>query len=108
MIDPATCWFEIKETVTRSSNVVANIVKQMWLTRYPWPQKDILDRCTEFMKDFIMLIWDEYGIKCKSITTRNPQANSIEERAHQILVIFYIPLNQDLPNWIPKTHGAEY
>eukprot|EP00957_Ditylum_brightwellii_P137098 10453419-Ditylum_brightwellii.AAC.1 len=83
MIDPATGWFKIKETTTRSSNVVANIVEQMWLTRYPWPQKVTLDRGTECMKDFIMFIQDEYGIKCKPITTRNPQANSIVERSHQ-------------------------
>eukprot|EP00957_Ditylum_brightwellii_P051914 3937990-Ditylum_brightwellii.AAC.1 len=53
--------------MTRSSNVVANIVKQTWLTRYPWLQKD------------------EYRIKRKPITTRNPQANSIVERAHQTI-----------------------
>eukprot|EP00957_Ditylum_brightwellii_P011784 889357-Ditylum_brightwellii.AAC.1 len=85
MIDPATGWFEIKETTTRSSNVVANIIKQTWLTRYQWPQKVILDRDTEFMKDFITLIHDEYGIKHMTIATRNLQANSIVERAHQII-----------------------
>eukprot|EP00957_Ditylum_brightwellii_P198359 15115682-Ditylum_brightwellii.AAC.1 len=37
------------------------------------------------MKDFIMLILDEYGIKCRPITTRNPQVNSIVERAHQTI-----------------------
>eukprot|EP00957_Ditylum_brightwellii_P112472 8575183-Ditylum_brightwellii.AAC.1 len=37
------------------------------------------------MKDFITLIQDEYGIKCKTITTRNPQANFIVERAHQTI-----------------------
>eukprot|EP00957_Ditylum_brightwellii_P207854 15354806-Ditylum_brightwellii.AAC.1 len=33
------------------------------------------------------LIWDEYGIKHKRIITRNPQANSIVERAHQTVGI---------------------
>eukprot|EP00957_Ditylum_brightwellii_P138654 10568673-Ditylum_brightwellii.AAC.1 len=69
--------------MTRSSNVVANIVKQTWLTRYLWPQKVILDRDTEFMKDFITLVQDEYGIKWKPITTRNPQENSIVEKVQQ-------------------------
>eukprot|EP00957_Ditylum_brightwellii_P096322 7336263-Ditylum_brightwellii.AAC.1 len=85
MIDPATGWLEIKEITTRSSDVVATIIEQTWLTRYPWPQKVILDRGTEYMKDFIMLIQDEYGIKCKPITTRNSQSNSIVERAHQTI-----------------------
>eukprot|EP00957_Ditylum_brightwellii_P182233 13883679-Ditylum_brightwellii.AAC.1 len=85
MINKATGWFEIKETTTRSFDVVANIIEQMWLTRYLWPQKVILDTGTEFMKDFVMLVQDEYGIKYKSITTRNCQANSIVERAHQTI-----------------------
>eukprot|EP00957_Ditylum_brightwellii_P197327 15033844-Ditylum_brightwellii.AAC.1 len=37
------------------------------------------------MKDFIALIRDEYGIKRKPITTRNPQVNSIVERVHQTI-----------------------
>eukprot|EP00957_Ditylum_brightwellii_P082951 6306688-Ditylum_brightwellii.AAC.1 len=37
------------------------------------------------MKDFIMLIWDEYGTKHKPITTRNPQANTIVERAYKTI-----------------------
>eukprot|EP00957_Ditylum_brightwellii_P122579 9347887-Ditylum_brightwellii.AAC.1 len=78
-------WFEVKETTMRSSNIVANIVEQTWLTRYLWPQKAILDRGMEFMKDFITLVQDEYGIKYKPITTRHPQANSIVERAHQTI-----------------------
>eukprot|EP00957_Ditylum_brightwellii_P200332 15273182-Ditylum_brightwellii.AAC.1 len=53
--------------------------------RYLWPQKVILNRGMEFMKDFIMLVWDYYGVKCKPITTRNPQANSIVERARQTI-----------------------
>eukprot|EP00957_Ditylum_brightwellii_P146889 11182621-Ditylum_brightwellii.AAC.1 len=32
-----------------------------------------------------MLTWDEYGIKHKPITTRNPQTNSIVQRAHQTI-----------------------
>eukprot|EP00957_Ditylum_brightwellii_P070617 5365636-Ditylum_brightwellii.AAC.3 len=85
MIDPATGWFEVKETAVRSSNVAANIVEQTWLTRYPWPQKVILDRGTEFMKDFITIVWDEYRTKHKPITTRNPQLNCIVERTHQTI-----------------------
>eukprot|EP00957_Ditylum_brightwellii_P014187 1068158-Ditylum_brightwellii.AAC.1 len=37
------------------------------------------------MKDFIALVQDKYGIKCKPTSTRNPLANSIVERAHQII-----------------------
>eukprot|EP00957_Ditylum_brightwellii_P206205 15347307-Ditylum_brightwellii.AAC.1 len=47
MTDPATGWFKIKGIMMRSFNVVANIIKQMWLTKYLWPQKVILDRGTK-------------------------------------------------------------
>ena len=45
MIDPATGWFEIRDVPgTKRSDVVANIMEQAWINRYPWPQKVILDR----------------------------------------------------------------
>eukprot|EP00957_Ditylum_brightwellii_P026245 1985243-Ditylum_brightwellii.AAC.1 len=75
----------MKETTSCSYNLVANIIEQMWLTRYLWPQKIILDRGAEFMKDVIALIYDRYVIKHKPIITRNPQANVIMERAHQTI-----------------------
>eukprot|EP00957_Ditylum_brightwellii_P097443 7421345-Ditylum_brightwellii.AAC.1 len=88
MIDPAICRFEIKETTTKSSNVAVNIVEQTWLTGYLWPQKAILNRSTEIIKYFITLVQGKYGIKCKPIATRNPQANSIVKRAHQTISNF--------------------
>eukprot|EP00957_Ditylum_brightwellii_P127429 9717364-Ditylum_brightwellii.AAC.1 len=86
MIDPATGLFEIKEITNWSSNVVANIIEHTWLARYQWPHKVILDMGTEFMKDFITLICNECRIKCKPIITRNPEANAIVKRAHQMIV----------------------
>ena len=86
MIDPATGWFEIKQVPgTKRADVVANIIEQTWLNRYPWPQKVVLDRGTEFMAEFSKMIQDDYGIKKKPITKRNPQANAIVERVHQTI-----------------------
>ena len=83
MIDPATGWFKIKETKTKRADVIANIVEQTCLTRYPWPNN--MDRGREIMAEFADMIENDYGIKIKRITTRNPEANSIIERAHQTL-----------------------
>ena len=85
MIDPATGWFEIAPVPTKRTDVIANILEQTWLMRYPWPTKVVLDRGTEFMADVKKLLVDEYGITRKPITTRNPQANAIVERAHQTI-----------------------
>jgi hypothetical protein len=35
MIDPATGWFEIVESETKTADVVANKVELSWLSRYP-------------------------------------------------------------------------
>jgi len=86
MIDPATGWFEIKQYDDKKSITVANIVEQEWLTRYPRPSLITLDRGSEFIgEDFRDMCENDYGIKRKVISTRNPQANAVVERAHQTL-----------------------
>ena len=97
MIDPVTGWFEIKPTSEKDSMTVANIVETTWLSRYPWPQEIVFDRGSEFMKDFANMVKNDYGIKQRPITTRNPQANAIIERIHQTLgnIIRTFELHQD-------------
>ena len=85
MIDPATSWFEMKEIQNKEAITTANIVEQTWLTRYPIPQIITYDRGTEFMADFAEMIENDYGIKRRGTTVRNPQANAILERIHQTI-----------------------
>ena len=85
MIDPATGWIEIKEIKSKDAPTIANLVEQTWLTRYPWPNQLIFDKGTEFMAEFAKMVREDYGIKRKGVTTRNPQANAVIERAHQTL-----------------------
>ena len=85
MIDSATRWFEMREISNKEAVTIANLVEQTWLTRYPWPTQVIFDRGSEFMGEFACMVQKDYGIKCKPITTRNPQANSIIERIHQTI-----------------------
>ena len=85
MIDPATSWFEMKQITNKQAVTVAEAVEQTWLTRYPWPKKITYDKGSEFMAEFATMIVDEYGIKKKGISPRNPQANSILERIHQVI-----------------------
>ena len=83
MIDPATGWFEIKQIPNKEAHTVAETVEQTWLSRYPWPTQITLDRGKEFMGEFSRMMKEDYGVKKKPITARNPQANSIIERVHQ-------------------------
>jgi transposase InsO family protein len=85
MIDPATGWFEMREIPTKKSDVVANVLEQAWLTRYPWPTQMIFDRGSEFKAAMTQMLKSDYGIKIKAVTTRNPQANAIVDRIHQTI-----------------------
>jgi transposase InsO family protein len=86
MIDPATSWFEIHQYEDKRSISVANIVEQEWFSRYPWPTQITYDRGSEFIgKDFQDMIKNDYGITRKPITVRNPQANAVVERVHQVI-----------------------
>ena len=85
MIDPATGWIEIRTVPSARADLVANQVELAWLTRYPLPNKVIVDRGNEFLAEFREMITNDYGITVKPITSRNPQANAILERVHQTI-----------------------
>jgi transposase InsO family protein len=53
---------------------------------YPWPIQIPYDRGSKFIgKDFQSIIKNGYGIKGKPIMVRNPQANAIVGRLHQVI-----------------------
>ena len=85
MIDPVTGWFEIEEIPTKQADYVINYLEFTWLTRYPWPTEIVMDRGKEFAAEVQRAIKNEYGITRKVITTRNPQANAMVERVHQVI-----------------------
>jgi hypothetical protein len=82
-MDPATGWFELKQTKTKQADEVANLVEQTWLSRYPWPEFITFENGPEFKAEFGDLLRREYpNIKIKPSSKQNPQANAILERAH--------------------------
>ena len=85
MIDPATGWFEIQEIATKKADYIANYLEFAWLTRYPWPTEIVMDRGREFAAEVRDTLGKEHSFRRKMITTRNPQANSIVERVHQVV-----------------------
>ncbi len=106
MINPATSWFEIVElpllcrlkTITvngkessiveeifnKTSERIAWLVNKMWLSRYPRCRYIIYNNSSEFKLHFEYLC-KTYGVQCKPTTIKNPQANGILERLHQVL-----------------------
>ena len=82
MIDPATSWFEMRQLKTKKADEVANMVEQTWLTRYPMPEEITFDGGPEFKAEFKKLVEEEYQIKARPSSVRNPQSNAIIERVH--------------------------
>jgi hypothetical protein len=64
---------------------VANIVKEEWFSRYPWPTQVTFDCGSEFIGHEFKKVLNDYGVKKKPITTRNPQANAIVKQVHQTI-----------------------
>ena len=64
---------------------IADITKKTWFTRYPLPQRILFDRSTKFMAEYAKMCHNDYSLKRKPITTRNPQSNAIIERIHQTI-----------------------
>ena len=73
-----------KEISDKSSDPIAQLVNKFWLSRYPRCQYLVYDNGSEFKLNFEYLC-DSYGIKRKPTTIKNPQANAILERVHQVL-----------------------
>ena len=85
MIDPATSWMEIHSVPEARADLVANKVELACLTRYPLPNKIIVDRGKELLAELITMLANDYGIPYSPISIRNPQANAIVERVHQTI-----------------------
>ena len=85
MIDPATGYFELVEVDRKRADYIANHLEMAWLSRYPWPTEIVMDKGNEFAKEIQEFLAEEYGIKRKIITSRNPQSNSMVERCHKTL-----------------------
>ena len=77
MIDPTIGWFEMAQIPNKTAAEIADITKKTWFTRYPLPQQIVFDRGTKFMSEFAKIYQNDYGLRRKPITTRNPQSNAI-------------------------------
>ena len=80
MINPATGWSEMAQIPNKTAAEIADITEKTWFTRYLLPQRIVFDRSTKFMAEFAKMCQNEYGLKRKPITTKNPQSNAIIKR----------------------------
>jgi transposase InsO family protein len=71
--------------LSKSSIVVARAFDQTWLCRYPHLLECVHDAGSEFTGFEFQELLKSYGIKPCPTTVNHPQANSILERAHQMI-----------------------
>ena len=85
MIDTATGWFEMAQIPNKKAAEIADITEKTSFTCYPLPQRIFFDCGIEFMAEFSKMCQNGYGLKRKSIRSRNPRSNAIIKQIHQII-----------------------
>ena len=85
MIDTATGWFNMAKIPNKKPAEIAETTKKTWFTRYPFPYRIVFDRGNKFMAEFVKMCQNDYGLKMKPITTRDPHSNAIIEQIHQTI-----------------------
>jgi transposase InsO family protein len=85
IIDLSTHFLEIVALKNKESITVARSLNQVWLCRYPRPVDCLHDNGTQFVSAKFQELLQSYGIRSKLTTVKNPQANSILERTHQVI-----------------------
>ena len=86
-INPCTGWFEIVEAprVDKTSACISRLSNQTRLNKYPRPKRLRFANGSELKKDCIPLL-EDFGVKPKPTSIKNPQSNVIIERVHQVLI----------------------
>ncbi len=81
----------------KTSERIAKLVNKIWLFRYPQCHHLIYNNRSEFKLHFEYLC-ESYGIKRKPTMVKNPQANGILERVHQVLWQMLCTAELDMAN----------
>ena len=82
-IDTVTNLVELGRIENKTSAHVAHVMAQLWLARYPWPERCVHDNGGEFVGPEFQTLMQRCKIKDVTTSAKNPQANSICERMHQ-------------------------
>ena len=83
----------------KSSAMISKLVNKTWFSHYPRCQYIIYDNGNEFKLHFEALC-EPYGIKRKPTSVKNPQANAILERVHQVITTMLCTTELDMANTV--------
>jgi transposase InsO family protein len=85
IVDTSTTLAEVIRIKNGSSQHVANLFDNGWLARYPHPLRCIFDQGGEFTSCPFQLMLVHNGIHQVPTTLKNPQANAVCKRMHQMI-----------------------
>ena len=100
IIDVFTGWVEIIPIDTKKMESISSLLEREWLRRYPRPSRVLFDAGGEFNNQAFQALLTKWFIKPEPITVKNPTANAIVERMHQVL-------GNMLRAQLVKTYGQE-
>jgi hypothetical protein len=79
--------------------MISNLVNKTWCIHYLRRQYIICDNGNEFKLHFKALC-ESFGIKHKPTSVKNPQANAILERVHQVITVMIHTSELDMTNTV--------
>jgi hypothetical protein len=82
-IDPVTNLLEICLLSDKTSAAAATAFENVWLSRYPRPQRVVHDRGPEFIGFEFQNLLLAAGIRARPLTGKNPQSNGIVQQVHR-------------------------
>ena len=82
-------------------------MNKIWFSHYPHCKVIIYDNGSEFKLNFETLC-DSYGIKRKPTSIKNPQANAILERMHQVIMAMLRTAELDMANSVTPSDIADF
>ncbi len=85
MIDTVTNYVELQRVEGTAARAAAQAFETGWLFCYPRPVRLIHDQGTEFMGEGFQALLRQWGNRNAPIGVRNPQANAVCERMHQVV-----------------------
>jgi len=82
-IDTVSNLVELVRIDNKTSDHIARLYAQLWLARYPWPERCVHDNGGEFVGPEFQTLMQRCNIKDVTTSAKNPQANAVCEQMHQ-------------------------
>ncbi len=91
----------------KSSAKVSSLLKKIWFSCYPQCQMFIYNNGSKFKLNFETLC-ESYGLKHKPTGIKNPEANAIWERMHQVIMTMLHTTELDMADTVAPNDITDF